>query len=91
MRLFLSLLVLLFAISITAQDIPPRITIYNPPGAHPQSFELTQDASGIIYAVNYNGIFGFDGVRWKKLAGRLETYDWNGITADKKTGRIYIG
>ncbi|MCK6542362.1 response regulator [bacterium] len=91
MRFTFSFVVLWFAVIVSAQDIPPRITIYNPSGAHPQSFDITQDSSGIIYVINYNGVFTFDGARWKKINGLLNEIDINQIKIDERTGKLFYG
>ncbi len=53
-------------------------------GAQPQIFQITQDARGVIYALDRDGILEYDGVRWRILARA------SSIGADE-SGRVFVG
>lgn len=58
-------------------------------GAFPQNWGIAQDARGMIYAANNDGILEYDGRQWRKIdipeAGVIRS-----IAADAR-GRIFIG
>jgi ligand-binding sensor domain-containing protein len=43
---------------------PPYVSYSTDLDVYPQNFAITQDAQGIVYVGNTNGVLEFDGERW---------------------------
>ncbi|HWT15127.1 MAG TPA: ATP-binding protein [Patescibacteria group bacterium] len=57
--------------------------------AHGQNWALVQDARGVIYAGNNDGVLEFDGARWRLIRTERRTVVRSlAVAAD---GRIYVG
>lgn len=90
---FLTLLFLLFPFYIQAQHAigVPGITNYGPRqyGADPSVRQVQQDANGLLYFANDDGLLTFDGSYWKQYTLPNKTAV-RALAIDAK-GRIYTG
>lgn len=68
----------------------PFIKNYTPQeyDSHVQSWEFSQDSSGVIYVANNNSLLRFDGKNWKDIS--FPGFGVNSVQSDIK-GKIYIG
>ena len=58
-------------------------------GHYPQNWAFAQDARGIIYVANTEGILEFDGIRWRRVASLINTSVISlGVDEENK---IYVG
>ena len=68
----------------------PPITRFAPNiDVYPQTFDIAQDAAGVVYVAATNGVLSFDGVRWQLI--RLPNGDMARSLADDGHGRVYVG
>jgi len=88
---YLLLPLLLAAMDTCAAPLgDPPITRFAPNiEVYPQTFDLTQDAAGVIYVGATNGVLSFDGARWRLI--RLPNGDLARSLASDGHGRIYVG
>src|SRR5690606_33143710 len=57
--------------------------------AHPQNWSIVQDARGVIYAGNYDGVLVYDGVGWEIVATPSNTTVRS--LAVGMDGRVFVG
>ncbi|MBV8063421.1 MAG: diguanylate cyclase, partial [Nevskia sp.] len=57
--------------------------------AYPQTFDIAQDGTGVIYVAGNDGVLDFDGARWKLI--RLPNGDIARSLACDGHGRVYVG
>ncbi|HQW80839.1 MAG TPA: ATP-binding protein [Pseudomonadota bacterium] len=97
-RLLQLLLLLLASGLIAAEPAPahaelglPFLRNYTPKeyGAHAQNWCVTQDARGVIYAGNNDGVLEFDGERWRLIHTEKRTVVR--ALAAAPDGRVYVG
>lgn len=53
----------------------------------PQNFAVTQDAQGLVYVANNNGVLQYDGVAWRVI----EVSQWVRSLATDAQGTVYVG
>lgn len=78
-----------FAAGTTLVGSPPYVRFAPDIDAHPQNFAIAQDASGIVYVGNYNGVLEFDGERWSLIA--LPNRDVVRSLDVGDDARVYVG
>ncbi|MBI3131484.1 MAG: response regulator [Acidobacteria bacterium] len=97
-RIHALLLTLLAALALPASGTPsiseaglPFVRTFTPRNyaAGPQNWATVQDARGVIYVGNNDGVLEFDGVRWRLIPVANKT-DVLSLDIDP-SGRIYVG
>lgn len=86
----------LFCLLLTfpmAQATPGKLLIENIEisgyGSNSNTLALTQDADGVIYLANRQGVFSFDGARWQLIANTSGVLP--SALATGADGRVYVG
>jgi diguanylate cyclase (GGDEF)-like protein len=77
------------ATRVTLTGTPPYETFTPDLDVFPQNFGIVQDAQGIVYVGNYEGLLEYDGERW--YLTRLPNGDLVRSLAVDARGRLYVG